>query len=510
MNTPAEAEVWERLSLVRELADQAFSRAAGARLIPGNSVRLLKDAQENYQAWLQAIASAQRSIHFENYIIRDDSAGRMFAEALIAKAREGVRVRVIYDWMGNFGKTSRKFWTHLRDGGIEVRCYNPPRLDSPLGWLSRDHRKMVAIDAQLAFVTGLCVGQEWVGQPEKNREPWRDTGVEVRGPAVADIERAFAQLWAVTGEAIRETHLVNDALPAPAGDVALRVVAGVPNTAGMLRLDQLIAALARERLWLTDAYYAGTPSYVQALRAAAHDGVDVRFLVPGVTDIPLLRPLSRAGYRPLLEAGVRIFEWNGSMLHAKTGVADGRWARVGSTNLNLASWLGNCELDVVVEDEGFARQLEEMYLDDLANATEVVLDAKHRVRAPSVPQRARTLVSSGRGSAGRATAGALRIGNTVGAAMSDRRVLEPVETRIMTTAGVVLLGLAVLFALFPGVLAYPLIAITVWLAASLLYRGYKLYREKKRDRDKERSVPRPRQTISHQAEGFQKTGPHKD
>ena len=219
---------------------------------------------------------------------------------------------------------------------------------------------------------------------------------------------------------------------------------------------------------------------MQALRAARHHGVDVRLLVPGVTDIPVLRPVSRAGYRPLLEAGVRIFEWNGSMLHAKTAVADGRWARVGSTNLNLASWLGNCELDVVVEDEEFGRRMEEMYLEDLTNATEVVLDAKHRVRAPGAPTRVRGAISSGTGSAGRATAGVLRIGNSVGAAMSDRRVLEPVETRIMTTSGLLLLGLAVLFALFPRLLAYPLIAIIVWLAVALLYRGYELKRERGR------------------------------
>ena len=110
----------------------------------------------------------------------------------LAKAREGVRVRLIYDWMGGFGKTSRAFWKHLRAGGVEVRCYNPPRLDSPLGWLSRDHRKMLAVDGQVGFVTGLCVGRMWVGVPEKRIEPWRDTGVEVRGPSVADIEQAFA------------------------------------------------------------------------------------------------------------------------------------------------------------------------------------------------------------------------------------------------------------------------------------------------------------------------------
>ena len=135
----------------------------------------------------------------------------------------------------------------------------------------------------------------------------------------------------------------------------LRVVATVPNTAGLFRVDQLVAAMARKTLWLTDAYYAGTAAYVEALRAAARDGVDVRLLVPGASDIPLIRPFSRAGYRPLLEAGVRVFEWNGSMIHAKTAVADGRWARVGSTNLNVASWLGNRELDVIVEHEPFAR-----------------------------------------------------------------------------------------------------------------------------------------------------------
>src|SRR5678815_4298680 len=144
-------------------------------------------------------------------------------------------------------------------------------------------------------------------------------------------------------------------------DVALRVIATVPNTAGLLRIDQLVAGLARRTLWLTDAYYAGTTPYVQALRAAARDGVDVRLLVPGATDIPTIRLVSRAGYRPLLEAGVRVFEWNGTMLHAKTAVADEKWARIGSTNLNIASWLGNCELDVVVEDEAFGRNMEEMY-----------------------------------------------------------------------------------------------------------------------------------------------------
>ena len=152
-----------------------------------------------------------------------------------------------------------------------------------------------------------------------------------------------------------QAEVFEDALASRAGDVALRIVASEPSMADLYRLDMLIAALARKSIWLTDAYYLGAPSYVQSLRAAAFDGVDVRLLVPRTSDIPIVRALSRVGYRTLLQSGVRIFEWNGAMLHAKTAVADGRWSRVGSTNLNLASWMTNYELDVVVEDEVFAQ-----------------------------------------------------------------------------------------------------------------------------------------------------------
>lgn len=467
----------DALSPVRVLANQAFSRAAGAPLVEGNSVRLLKDARENYPAWLDAISAARHYIHFESFIIHEDDQGWMFADALVAKAREGVRVRLIYDWMGGFGKTSRSFWNYMRSGGVEVRCYNPPRFDSPFGWLSRDHRKMLAVDGQVGFVTGLCVGRMWVGVPEKKIDPWRDTGVEVRGPSVAYIEQAFASVWAMLGDALPSNE-VNKEAPAAAGEMSLRVVASVPATAGLFRFDQLVAALARNRLWLTDAYYAGTTTYVQALRAAAKDGVDVRLLVPNGTDIPILRPLTRAGYRPLLEAGVRVFEWNGTMLHAKTAVADSRWARVGSSNLNIASWFSNCELDVVVEDESFAQVMEETYLDDLDNATEVVLDAKQRVRAPNEPRHPHPLLASGGGSAGRAAAGAIRVGNAVGAAFTNRRVLEPVESRIMVMVGVLLLAFSILFAIYPLALVYPIVFVFVWTAFALLYRGYKLRRHK--------------------------------
>lgn len=462
--------------------EEAFARAAGTPLVPGNEVRLLRNAGENYPAWLEAIAGARRTVHFESYIIHDDEAGQEFARALKAKAAEGVRVRVIYDWLGAVGKTSRRFWRDLRAGGIEVRCFNPPGLSSPFAWVSRDHRKMLAVDGRVAFVTGLCVGRAWVGDPARGIEPWRDTGIAVRGPAVADLEWAFARMWALAGAPIADAELpARESLP-PAGDVAVRVIAGMPGTAELYRLDQLIAAAARQTLWLTDAYFVGTTAYVQSLRAAARDGVDVRLLVPGASDIWVLRGLSRAGYRPLLEGGVRVYEWNGPMLHAKTAVADGRWARVGSTNLNLQSWIGNWELDVAVEDEGFAGRMEDMYLDDLGRATEITLTPRARVvrtaEAPRLPARRP-------GSAGRAAAGAVSIGSAVGAAMTGRRVLGPAEARIMGAAGVALLVLGLVALLWPWAVAMPLAVLAIWLAGSLLFRAWVLRRERAEEKDTE-------------------------
>jgi cardiolipin synthase len=368
--------------------------------------------------------------------------------------------------MGGVGKTSRAFWKMLRTAGVEIRVFNPPQLSSPLGWLSRNHRKTLVVDSAVGFVSGLCVGKVWQGDPARNIAPWRDTGVEIRGPAVADITRAFARTWSLTGSAIPEAELLYELVPA--GDVSLRIVSGEPATASMLRLDQLVAAIARSRLWLTDAYYSGISSYVQALTAAAQDGVDVRLLVPHATDIPILKPFSRAGYRTLLEAGVRVFEWNGTMLHAKSAVADGRWARVGSTNLNIASWLGNCELDAVIEDNRFAAQMEELYLRDLGNSTELVIDLRRKVRAPGQPPR-HDVTAGAAGSTRGVAAGALRIGYAVGAVVINRRVLGSSEWRLTGAAGLALSALAILVIIFPRVVAYPLGALGLWGGLALLW-----------------------------------------
>jgi cardiolipin synthase len=456
---------------MRLLAEQTFSRTAGAPLVPGNSLRLLQDARENFSAWLAALADARQRILFENYIFTDDTVGRTFADVLIERARAGVQVHVLYDWLGSRTTASRRYWRALREAGVEVRAHNPPRLDSPLGWLSRDHRKSLVVDDRVAFVSGLCVSGLWLGNPARGLAPWRDTGVALRGPAVADVAAAFAAVWAGAGAPLPTGALPERGHIPVAGEVAVRVVDTTPNDSGLYRLQHLMAALARKRLWVADAYAVGTSTFIQSVRAASQDGVDVRILVPGTSDLPLLQSFSRAGYRPLLEAGVRVFEWNGSMMHAKTGVVDGRFLRVGSSNLNVASWLNNHELDIVVEDEGLGREMEERFLRDLEGATEIVLNARSRVRRLQSRRSVAASRASPRGSMGAAAAGAVRLGSTVGAAMADMRELGPAESRVLRTAGLGLLGVAGLAALWPRVLAWPLAGVGAWFGASLLARA---------------------------------------
>ena len=470
-----------RTAPLRLLADQAFSRTAGAPLVAGNAVRLLKDAEENFPAWLDAIRSAERSIFFESYIVGHDATGREFRDALAEKARAGVRVRVLHDWLGSPGKFVPGFWRPLVAAGASVRSFNPPRFDSPLGWLSRDHRKSICVDGRIAFVSGLCVAAAWLGDPAAGKEAWRDTGIEIRGPGVADVERAFAQVWAATGAQLGNDELTDPALIPPAGDVLLRVVASAPSNSGLMRLDQLIASIARVRLWLTDAYFVPVAAYVQALCAAARDGVDVRLLVPGASDVPVVSLLSRSSYRPLLEAGIRVFEWNGTMLHAKSAVADGRWARVGSTNLNLASFIGNYELDVAVEDAGFAAAMERQYRDDLLQATEIVLQRRRRRLRPVPAQVDRTRPRRApSGSAGRAAAGAVRFGSAVGAAITRPRELWQQDGRILGAAAAMLVALAAVGIAFPKAVAWPLAVIALWFAISFLIRAWRGRRDARR------------------------------
>ena len=461
----------------KNLPEEAFSRIADAQLLRGNHVRLLKNASENYPAWLDAIRNAKKYIHFESYIIHEDAQGNLFADALIAKARDGVSVRLIYDWMGGFGKTSRKYWNVLRENGIEVRCYNPFSFARPLGWVSRDHRKILIVDGEIAFVTGLCVGQMWIGEPEKNIEPWRDTGVGLRGKSVAEVARAFADVWDDMGAPLPKNEIAKMDSLKDKGDINLRVVATKPGNAKTYRLDQMIGALAKETLWLTDAYFAGTPTYIETLRSAATDGVDVRLLVPAATDIPVMSAISRSGYRGLLEAGVKIYEWNGSMLHAKTAVIDGYWSRVGSTNLNVASWLSNCEIDVLIEDADFGREMQETYLADLENSTEICLNEKRKAR-PSKPRAKKGRLTSS-GSTAQFAPSVIAVGNALGSSISKtkQRPLGTMEAKISLSSGILLVVIGFVAIFFPKVLAIPIGVILIWFSISLFINSYQLFQQ---------------------------------
>lgn len=461
-------------AITREFIEDSFDRVTGSKLLTGNDVRLLKDAAENYPAWLAAIENAEDRIFFESYIIHEDQQGALFADALIKKAKEGVAVKLIYDWMGGFGKTSMQYWRNLRKNGVDVRCYNPPKFTDPLALFSRDHRKSLIVDGKVAFVSGLCVGQDWVGKPEKEIPAWRDTGVEIRGAAVAEVEAAFSRIWAEMGPPLNPEKLSRHEDFENVGNIALRVVDSIPASSYIYRIDQILAAGVRESMWLTDAYFIGVPSYLQSIKDAAQDGVDVRILVPQSTDIALIQDTTRSTFRPLLEAGVRVFEWNGSMVHAKTAVFDGMFSRVGSTNLNVASWFGNYELDVIIEDRNFGRQMQETFLEDLANSTEIVLSDKRLVSLHNTSLRKRK--RKGSGSVRKATAGAINAATSISSAIVKQVPLGAAESRLLTIVGAVLLGLALLFIFFPRGTSIPFIAILLLFAFTTFLKAARSFK----------------------------------
>jgi cardiolipin synthase len=252
-----------------------------------------------------------------------------------------------------------------------------------------------------------------------------------------------------------------------------------------------VASVARESLWVTDAYFVGVSAYINALIAAARDGVDVRLLVPGTVDVFGVGGMSRAGFRALLDGGVRIFEWNGVMLHAKTAVADGRWARVGSTNANITSWFGNWELDVAIEDEKFGAQMQAMFERDLQNSTEVVL--KSSKMRPTVERRRASRMdewrSRGRTTRRAAAAGAIRMGRTLGAAITKRREVGAAEAYNLFWSSLIFLALGLLALKWPKSIAWPIGILAVWFAAAGLFQSWRLYRREVVDRPEDKPQP---------------------
>lgn len=460
-------------------AERAMFRATDASQVHGNSARLLASGRDAFRAWLDAIEGAQRYVHLENYILRDDGIGRMFREALCERARAGVKVRVLYDWVGCWA-TPRRFWKPFRDAGVELRAFAPPSVSDPLNLIRRDHRKVVAVDGGWASVSGMCIGDEWAGDPDAGIPAWRDTGVEFRGPVAAVIDRAFCKTWAVMGGRLPPDEIPDPAAVAPRGGVSVRVVEGEPGRSRIYRLSQFVAVGVERRLWITDPYFVLPPAMTEALASAARDGVDVRVLVPAYNNWPIVGGMSRAGYRPLLDAGVRLFEWEGPMIHAKTAVADGFWARVGSSNLNLASLLGNWELDVAVTDLHFAAEMEALFLRDVESSVEVTLVSSTRVPGMGIRERravervmaerpaehdesaTRTAAREARQRSFRGTEISRYLGRLARAAsvltraLAGQRTIGREDAGWVSVWGVILLAVAAVGFFFPRVVVMPL------------------------------------------------------
>src|SRR5829696_8361250 len=437
-----------------------LGRVSDATLRGDNRISLLKNGPDTYDEWLAAIGRAERWIHLDNYIIANDVVGNRFASALSAKARESVRVRVLHDWFGCMD-VPRSFWRGMRDAGVQVEAVNPPASGPPLGVIRRDHRKLLVVDGEYASTGGVCIADGWMVRSKETGLPYRDTALSVRGPIVADINRAFTKLW---GEWVE--RLPDDECPDPkdfgsAGETPARLVVQEPRKMRTLRMLEFLTAWAQERLWVTDPYFLSLPILTQSLMATARDGVDVRVLVPATNDIAWIGRASRAGYRQFLEAGVRIFEYGGPMIHAKTIVADGWWSKVGSTNLNFSSLVANWEIDLVVEDTDFAQRMEQLFEDDVSNSREVRLEGSGQRRRVRPDGRVDTSDSGARaGVVGSGTGSGATVSRVVPTLVQKGTApLQTHEHAIAAAASGVLLGASLLGARFPRLVAWPLVAV---------------------------------------------------
>lgn len=460
--------------------ERAMSRATASSKIDGNAISLQFDGPSAFQSWIAAIEEAESFVHFENYILRDDAVGRRFRAALVERSRAGVGVRVLYDWMGCWA-TPKSYWKPFREAGVEVRVFNRPSLGDPLGILQRDHRKLVVVDGHTAFLGGFCIGEEWAGTATV--APWRDTGVMVQGPAVAAAARTFERIWEELGGPVPSGLRSDPARVPAAGTSAVWLIEGIPQRSRVYRATQLIASVAERRLWITDPYFLAPRPVAAALMAAAHDGVDVRVLVPARNNWPWMGSLSRGGYRPLLEAGVRIFEWQGAMIHAKTAVVDGQWCRIGSSNLNAASLLGNWELDLGVLDPQLAAQVEGLFLADLASSVEILLPGRRPGTRPASMAAGARLEPEPKPAGeprdrGRRTrrgqaltlADLARAGSAFGDAIAGHRVVGREDRAALWTVALILLLLAGSAVLVPEVLGWVVGFMAGWVGLVLAVR----------------------------------------
>jgi cardiolipin synthase len=368
----------------------------GSPLTTGNQVLLLQDGPATYRAMFAAIMAAKDHINMETYILDDDEVGQRFAQALIDKQQQGVQVNLIRDSVGTLN-TPIAFFQRLTDSGIKVLEFNPinPLLARNEWELNqRDHRKLLIVDGRTAFLGGINISSVYSGgslrkssrdKPKDDSNnvskdgveatlAWRDTDLQLRGPVVAEFQKLFLATWeAQKGEPLRGEKYFPPI--APAGDQVVRAIGSSPDEPYSLIYATLLSAIgsAETSVHLTNAYFVPDPQLLAALEAAAQRGVDVTLILPSKTDSWLVFNAGRRYYKELLQAGVKIYERRGAILHSKTALIDGVWATVGSTNLDWRSFLHNHELNAVVLGAEFGSQVQTMFDKDLAASDQITL-----------------------------------------------------------------------------------------------------------------------------------------
>jgi cardiolipin synthase A/B len=363
-------------------------RIESSPILGGNTAQVYFSGGEAFAAMREAVATARREILLESYIFRDDATGRVFAEQLAAAAARGVSVRVLTDAVGSYG-TRREFWAALGGCGVEVRLFHPI-LSNLMDPLVRDHRKIFVVDREVAFTGGMNIGEEY-GSLVRRRKPgrpldtWRDTHVRVAGPAAWDLATVFCEGWGRSGGDLLDLEpLPASAALAPGARVLVLDTRPGRGQAEAASAFAAIVGAARRSVYLTNAYFAPGPTAVRILGEAAARGVDVRVLLPGKTDVPLVRHAGHGYFADLLVRGVRVFEYGQAILHAKTLVVDGRVSVVGSTNLDFRSFVFNAECNLVILDPETGQAMERAFVGDLTGSTEIRADLW---RARSLPHR---------------------------------------------------------------------------------------------------------------------------
>lgn len=339
----------------------------------GNKITLIADGDRFFDTILAAISRAKKSINLESYIFSSDSVGMLVAQKLAERARAGIEVNVIYDSVGSIGSSSQMF-TMMRSAGCEVIEYHPFVPWRRYWGLSfRDHRKILVVDGSKAFVGGINIGSEYAGK-KYGGDSWRDTHVMVEGPAVKDIQYFFMENWYRNGGAVMNAGLYFPDIK-KTDDKLLMVLCARSRKNVRPVHESYISAIknARQTIYITNAYFIPDARIFRSLVKAAERGVDVRLLLPGKSDILFVKLASMYLYKRYLKHNIRIFEYQKSILHAKTAVIDGVWSTVGSSNLDRRSFRKNLELNVAVLDQEFGEELETVFMKDLENCREITL-----------------------------------------------------------------------------------------------------------------------------------------